>query len=833
MTYEALKQEAEIYRGALQMETVISGERLRAVEKCLRIIVVCIFFGWGIFFLASNFPLLVNAFPTFSAFANEFYPLCKGAFFLFFGLWLFPALFNAFFASSYFKDARAALPEAGLQTTRISYEVARVLSEGHNDPVLDFFSSTVGGVVSSRLGLTGSDVVSYLQKRQPSEKVFDIPTPEEEPVALEHFAKALLLYDESLTQFFASHKLEASDFIGASAWVSHLNGEKKNHLRWWSKDALGRIPGVGKNWAYGEIAMLSRYAVDITLHPDFASFSGVFGRREATEIERVLSRGRESNVLIVAEEGVPRLAPLVHLSRKIMAGRVFPQLEYKRIFVFDGVPFLSAMKEKAVLETELVKLLSEVAQAGNIIFVFDNFDVFFQGAKALGSDVLSILDPFLASANIQIAALSELGAFRQLFEPNPKIKARFERVLIEGASVAGSLPIVEDEASKAEVSEKIFFTFPALRSITESAERYFFDGVMPDKAVDLLREIVPKVKATGKHVVLKEDVLDLVSQKTGIAVSEAKGEERTKLLKLEETLHERIVGQDEAVKAISGALRRSRSGISSPNRPMGSFLFLGPTGVGKTETTKALAQVFFGDEKAIMRLDMSEYQSEDALNRLIGTFESGKAGVLASLLREKPFGVLLLDEFEKTNKDVHDLFLQILDEGFFTDVTGKRVNARNLIIIATSNAGSDVIWKTEQEGRPLSKDIVITDIISKAIFKPELLNRFDGVVLFHSLTMEHLRVIAKLSLQKLAKRLKEKGLELSITDSLLDYLVSTGQDPKFGARPMNRAIQENVEQIIAEKMLRGDISAGSKVELSSEDLRGGKPVKDASVDRQT
>ena len=275
---------------------------------------------------------------------------------------------------------------------------------------------------------------------------------------------------------------------------------------------------------------------------------------------------------------------------------------------------------------------------------------------------------------------------------------------------------------------------------------------MPDKAIDLLRELVPMVKASKLHIVTREDVLDLVSRKTGIAVSEAKGEERTKLLKLEEILHERIVGQDEAVKAISGALRRARSGISSPNRPMGSFLFLGPTGVGKTETTKALAQVFFGDEKAINRLDMSEYQRDDALSRLIGTFESGKVGVLASLLRERPYGVLLLDEFEKTSKEVHDLFLQVLDEGFFTDVSGKRVNARNLIVVATSNAGSDVIWKFMQEGKGLNKDIVITEIINRAIFKPELLNRFDGVVLFHPLNAEHLRTIARFQLQKLAKR---------------------------------------------------------------------------------
>ena len=524
-------------------------------------------------------------------------------------------------------------------------------------------------------------------------------------------------------------------------------------------------------------------------------------------------------MLLVGEEGVPRLAPLVRLARRIEAGTILPPLEHKHVFIFDGVPFVAAMQEKIRLETEIVKLLTEAVKAGNIIFVFADFDRFFTGAKALGSDLLAILDPFLISPNIQIVAISELGAFRQLFEPNPKIRERFERVLIEGAGVQGSIPIVEEEALRAERKNGILFTYPALRAVAESAERYFFEGIMPDKAIDLLLELVPKVKTIGKRTVTRADVLDLISKKTGINVSQATGEERAKLLKLEETLHDRVVGQDEAVKAISGALRRARSGISSPNRPMGSFLFVGPTGVGKTETTKALAQVFFGDESAITRLDMSEYASDDALPRLIGTFEGGKPGILASLLRERQYGVLLLDEFEKTNKEVHDLFLQILDEGFFTDVSGKRVNARNLIIIATSNAGSDLIWKLGQEGKPLDKDVVLTEIINRAIFKPELLNRFDGIILFRPLTPEHLRIIAKFMLQKLGKRLQEKGIELVITDPLLDYLVSVGQDPKFGARPMNRAIQEKVEQVIAEKMLRGEVSAGSRVELGAADLK--------------
>ena len=819
MNYLALQKEAALYRGALLTEALIPGRRLRAIAGFLRILAVIMLAAWSVLFFAPVVPSLTTFFPAFEDMTLTWLPPATSALLLLLGLWLAFALWYGYFTSFYFKDDDTVLPELNLRPPKLRFETAQVIAAGLGEPVVDFFVSRFGAEVLLRLGLESKEVLAFLKDRKPPANAFEVETPEGEPIDLAAFADSLLRYDEELQRFLVSRQIGAPDFVGAAGWVSRIEAARKERMRWWSKDALGRIPGIGKDWAYGEIVLLSRYAIPIGLHPAYSLASrGALGKREAREVERILSRGRESNVMLVGEEGAPKLAPLVWLSREISAGIILPPLEHKHIFIFSGAPFVAAMKEKAAFETEFTRLMNEAAKAGNIIFVLDDFEKFCQSAGAVGSDALSLLDPFLASSSIQIVAIAELGAFHQMFEPNAKVRERFERVLLSEAGISGSLPVLEDEAVRAEAKAGVLFTYPALRSVAESADRYFFEGVMPDKAVDLLLELVPKAKAAGKRFIVREDVLELVSQKTGIAVSEAKGEERTKLLKLEEILHERIVGQDEAVTAISGALKRARSGISSKNRPIGSFLFLGPTGVGKTETTKALAEAFFGDEKSIVRLDMSEYQSGDALSRLIGTFEGGKAGVLASLVRERPYGVLLLDEFEKTSREVHDLFLQILDEGFFTDVFGKRVNARNLIIIATSNAGSDLIWKTSQEGKSLNKDIVMTDIVSRAIFKPELLNRFDGVILFHPLDARHLKAIAKLMLAKLGKRLKEKGVELVITDPLVDYLVSVGQDPKFGARPMNRAIQEKVEQVIAERMLRGEVAAGSKVELGATDL---------------
>jgi ATP-dependent Clp protease ATP-binding subunit ClpA len=365
-----------------------------------------------------------------------------------------------------------------------------------------------------------------------------------------------------------------------------------------------------------------------------------------------------------------------------------------------------------------------------------------------------------------------------------------------------------------------YFSFPSILAIAEAADRFVTYGEMPGKALDMMTEIAPW--AAGKKIfVLKEnDVSVFVSEKTGIVTGAVKEKEAIKIEHLEELLHKRVVGQDEAVNGIADAVRRARSGINNPKRPLASFLFIGPTGVGKTEVSKALAESFFGDEKNMIRFDMSEYNGPDALSRLIGDFATDKSGLLASKIRDNPYSVLLLDEFEKAAPDILDLFLQILDEGVFTDALGRQVGCRNLIIIATSNAGSSLIWETIRSGKNLaeSKDLIINSIIKDKIFRPELLNRFDGVILFHPLQNKELEDIAKLELGKLAKRLKEQNIELVINDETINFLVEKGSDPQFGGRSINRAIQNNIENIIAKKIVSGQAKPGSKIEIKREEL---------------
>ncbi len=361
-------------------------------------------------------------------------------------------------------------------------------------------------------------------------------------------------------------------------------------------------------------------------------------------------------------------------------------------------------KEKTAFEIELIEILNESIEAGNIILVFEDLPLFLANARALNSDAIGIMQNYFSSSQLQIIGLSSSSSYHQVLETNHSVMEHFEKVVVESAPEKTILLTLERNALRLEGKTGAFFTYPALLAISESAARYFGDSTPLDKALDILSELIPAALIKKKRLIEKSDVLELVAVKTGIPTGEIQAPEREKLLDLEVTLGKRVVGQEEAVKAISNAMRRARSGVGNKDRPMGSFLFLGPTGVGKTETTKALAAAFFGDESKVIRLDMSEYRTDDALSRLIGSFEGGKQGVLSTMLREHPYGVLLLDEFEKTNKEILDLFLQILDEGFFSDMLGKRVNARNLIIIATSNAGSDLIFKLVEQGKNLANE---------------------------------------------------------------------------------------------------------------------------------
>ncbi len=725
-------------------------------------------------------------------------------------LWALAFMMELFFRSYYLKNKR-----------EFNFETALILYKTKNgDITKTLFSSVVGKDILLRLGVPKDEIKNFLKKRDGVDTMSLFDALQEKPKTLEGLAKFILEKDKKFADFLFSIGIKKNEFTGSARWIGRIKEAGRYEEKWWSRERLGRVSPVGENWAYGQTYLLDKYSTSM-LFGGAVPVGGIAkNENELKQLEMILSRAKEANALIVGEEGVGKMDIIYNFARRISKETAPAQLKRKRVVVLDTDLIIASTKTKSVLEEELIKIFNQAISAGNIILVINNLTSFIASANVLGSDVVSIIDPYLSSSSLQVIATSDVDAFHQNIEQNSAIMRRFEKIMITQPSKDGLIRVLEDSATELERRNRVIFTYPAILETITSVENYFPDGVMPEKAIDILIELTPMMVQKKKMLVEKEDVWDLVRTKTHVPVGEIKETEREELMNLEETLHQRIVGQDEAVELVSSAMRRARTGVRNPKKPMGSFLFIGPTGVGKTETAKALAHAFFGDETAISRIDMSEYQTDDALSRLIGSFEGGKIGTLATILREKPYGVLLLDEFEKTNPDVHDLFLQILDEGFFSDMKGKRVNARNIIFIATSNAGSDLIWEAIEKGEDISgmKDELVSKIIERGRFKPELLNRFDGVVLFHPLNTEHLEKIAEFMLEKLRKRLRGKGVDLVVNDMLIRYVAQEGYDPTFGARPMIRAIQEKVEQRIADKLISGEIQEGSKFEFSAEDL---------------
>jgi ATP-dependent Clp protease ATP-binding subunit ClpC len=608
------------------------------------------------------------------------------------------------------------------------------------------------------------------------------------------------------------------DFAATATWIARAIAERKSREQWWAREYLGRIPGIAKDWSYGQAFNLGKYAQ--ALPPVRESNQEYnYNRIEVEKVEAVLARGREDNVMLVADDGQRKLEIISLLAKLIEEGKVLSPLAHKEVVLLDTASFSAANDDKGSFERGFIKAMNDAVHAGNLIVVFSEFTALAQSAQTLGSNLSELIEPYLVSPNLQIIALSTTDEFHRVWEARYEVMERFERIILAEVSGSAVLRVLEDEVLAIENSRGVWFTRPALRTIAEGAERYLPGGIMPDAAIDLAFDLASQ-KRDSRLPISKSEVENLIKEKTGIPIGVIGEEERDKLANLEKVLHERIIGQEEAIAGVSNALRRARAGISNPNRPLGTFLFLGPTGVGKTETTKALAQAYFNDEKKIHRLDMSEYSSPDALDKLIGSFTGGGSGVLSDLIREQPYGILLLDEFEKASPKVHNLFLQVLDEGHFSDMTGKRVSVRNHMIIATSNAGSDLIWAAMNVGSNLSaeKQKIIDELVRREIFKPELLNRFDGVILFHPLSTTDLKQVARLLLDKLAERLRTRGTILEVNDDLIGYLAEKGIDPKFGARSMNRAIQDTIEQIVANKIVLENIKPGQTIVLSRTDL---------------
>ncbi len=632
-----------------------------------------------------------------------------------------------------------------------------------------------------------------------------------------------------LKKIFIEKEVKKEDIKNLNWWFNFIEEKIQLSKRFWSKDNLARKGTIAKYLACGFTVTLDRFSTDWTSNiiAQKVSQAVFFHDQGLASCETILAKIEGvNNVLLVGEPGVGKSSVIYKLAERFVLNESLSSLNIKRIVFLDISLILANASLENRAEAILDTICQEVIRAKNIILVIDNFHDYISAKDDLGTvNILRIFSSYLSLPNFQLIAITNFQGLANVIEPHPSLLSLMEKVEIEEPSVEQVYRVIEGAIFYFEQEYNKFITYPSIRTIVECSGKYIPEKLFPKKATDLLSQVVSDVsKEKTKRIILPKDVYNVISKKIGFQVGEMGLGEKKKLINLENLIHQRVIGQDQAIDDISNALRRSRSEIAIRKGPMGAFLFFGPTGVGKTETAKALADIYFRGEDKIVRFDMAEFQSSNDIIRLIGT--KTDPGYLTTKVRENPFSLILLDEIEKAHYAILDLFLVILDEGYIISPLGRKISFTNTIIIATSNVGYKIILdsfkKKEEENisinlEKLKKDI-IEDSFSKAIFKPEFINRFDDVVLFHPLDKNHLFKISNLLLESLRKNLQEKDIEFVITDEIKNKIIEIGYNITYGAREMRRVIQNKIENVISMSLLKGEIEKGDRIKINPFDF---------------
>lgn len=618
-----------------------------------------------------------------------------------------------------------------------------------------------------------------------------------------------------------NNNLKAEDIDNLVDWMKRIENNISERKRFWEWKNLLKQGSLAKEWAVGYTVNLDKFSVDLSVIARKGGFAEMVGHvQEIKAMERILAKEKQNNVLLVGEKGSGRKSIVQDFTKKSVFGETLKEINYKRLIELDLASLLTHVQNSQQAGETLNLMLDEAVSADNVILIINDFHNFVGGIKRPGAlDISSILGPYLRLPQFQIIAVTGFRGLHRYIEQNPSILSFFEKVEVKEITKQESLIVLENLVPQKEIKYKQFVSYPALRDIIKFSDKYLADAPFPEKAINLLDDVVSYVSQLKEKIILPKHVAGIVSERTEIPVGRVEEKEKEKLLNLEQLIHKRIINQETAVKEVAEALRRARTEISIKKGPMGAFLFLGPTGVGKTETAKSLTEIYFGSEKKMIRLDMSEFQEISDISRLIGS--AGHEGLLTTQVIENPFSLVLLDEIEKAHPNILNLFLQVLDEGHVTDGVGKKVNFKNTIIIATSNAGFLIILNALKEKKKMEdiREDLFTYLFKEKIFRPEFINRFDAVVLFKALTKENLLDISELLLNKLKKNLAKKDIEFVITKELKQRIVDLSYDTKFGARQMNRVIQDKIGNVFAKALLANEIKRGDRVELEPEDFK--------------
>lgn len=636
---------------------------------------------------------------------------------------------------------------------------------------------------------------------------------------------------------------------------------------------------------------LNEFGRDLTQHAREGKLDPVVGRESEIErVIQILSRRTKNNPVLIGEPGVGKTAVAEGLAQRIIKNKVPETLANKRVVTLDLSAVVAGSKYRGEFEERLKKVMEEIRVDGNIIVFIDELHTLIGAGAAEGAiDAANILKPALARGELQCIGATTLDEYRKYIEKDPALERRFQPITVGEPTIDEAIKILGGLRDRYEAHHRTKITDDAIEAAVRLSDRYISDRFLPDKAIDLMDEAASRVRLstftappdlksleeeidrlkkekeaavlsqefekaaqirdeehklredlakqrddweskrdTDKTAVTAEDIAQIVASWTGIPVKKLAQEESERLLRLEEILHQRVIGQEDAVKAVSRAVRRARAGLKDPKRPIGSFIFLGPTGVGKTELARTLAEALFGEEDALIRIDMSEYMEKHAVSRLVGAppgyIGHDEGGQLTEAVRRKPYSVVLLDEIEKAHPEVFNILLQVLEDGRLTDTKGRTVDFRNAVVIMTSNVGASFLRK-EALGFAARRDEdveyknmrshVMEDL--KKTFRPEFLNRVDELVVFHSLQTEALMQVAEILMKQVNTRLKEQDYDLQVEKSALELIAKEGNDPTFGARPLRRAIQRLIEDVLSEKILLGEFKSGDKIKVEAEE----------------
>lgn len=697
---------------------------------------------------------------------------------------------------------------------------------------LFLFAGIVGAVFSLALLFSALGYAETAEEEAPFETIADRRKRKWFPRALarvgltlKEIPKSVLKDQIAWEAFLVSQGLHLRHFEEACTLERERFVRQLRKGKLFSRENLMKTQPIGLFWTYAYTPHLDAYSIDLA-ESDPTEYHGVhfFGREEEQELAAlVLERSSQANALFIAEPGIGKRTLIHSLARHIRENRAGSSLFGRRILLLDLGRVLSDTAARGEDGEAAVRALCfEATLAGNIILAIENFDQYFEQKNDRPS-LGAVFSDMLQYPSFQVIGTMHQSAYQHFVSDHAELLKYFEPIIIHEPTEEETYLALIAKFEAIE-SRRVLFTFAAYRKVVELSKRYEWQKAFPERAIDLAEEVILhwKEHSSNKYI-FAEDVEKFVSMKTGMPVGEIGAEERRKLLQLEEILSQRVLGQQEAVKQVAEAFRRHRSGLGEDKKPMGSFLFLGPTGVGKTETAKALAEVCFDDEERMIRLDMSEYQGADAVTRLIGSKETGETGRLADLAREYPYSILLLDEIEKAYPRALDLFLQVLDEGFLTDGFGQKVNLRNMVIIATSNAGANLIREAIIADTSLTdlRKWVLDAVITAGIFRPEFLNRFGSIVFFKPLADEHLKGVIGKRLQKFVDRLKsEKDVTLTFDPGVTEKIIEVGYEPEFGARSLNRFMEDSIEDVVIKKLLAEEIVSGGSLVIHPEDIVG-------------